>query len=57
MKTPTHAWRKDKPPVGHVVEVWYLTAVLLAHWNGQQWRTADGATFADGIITHWRERA
>ena len=50
------AWRTDKPPVGHVVEVWYLTTVLLAYWNGEQWKTPDGATFAAGIVTHWRER-
>ncbi len=49
-------WRTDKPAINHVVEVWYLTTVILATWNGAQWRTADGATFAAGIITHWRER-
>ena len=48
-------WRTDKPPVGHVVEVWLSIAVVLAHWTGTEWRTVDGGRFRDGEVTHWRE--
>ena len=53
----SRAWCTDKPPVGKVVEVWFLTDVLVAKWTGTRWETPEGAYFVDGIITHWRERA
>ncbi len=53
MKPP--AWRTDKPAPGRVVEVWFLTTVILAAWTGNEWRTADGDRLSE--ITHWRERA
>lgn len=55
MKTLTHAWRTDKPPVGQEVEVWLFTKVVAATWDGDKWKTAHGE-FTDKIITHWRER-
>ena len=54
MKLP--AWRTDKPAPGRVVEVWFLTTVILAAWTGNEWRTADGdsgglRTLLDGGVT------
>lgn len=48
------AWRTDKPPVGHVVEVWYMTRVELATWTGEVWRSLEWGILYD--VTHWRER-
>jgi hypothetical protein len=40
--------------VGHVVEVWYMVACILAYWTGSEWRTADGQRLAEPIV-NWRE--
>ena len=55
MKTPTHPWRTDKPDSERVVEVWYLTDVVLAVWTGAWWRRADDHMILYDV-THWRER-
>lgn len=47
-------WRTDAAPVGRVVEVWHLNAVILAVWDGQKWRTPEGSLLAQ--ISHWRPR-
>lgn len=49
------AWRTDKPDTERVVEVWYLTAVVLAIWTGAWWRRADDHSILFDV-THWRER-
>lgn len=48
------AWRTDTPPVGRVVEVWLLVAVVLARFDGAAWRDEAGRVLA-GPVTHWRE--
>ena len=48
-------WRVDKPPVGHMVEVWVSIVPIVASWTGTKWRTSGGMCFSDGEITHWRE--
>lgn len=53
MRHATHAWRTDSPPQNHVVEVWYLSAVILAVWRGD-WFTPEGQQLTE--VTHWRER-
>lgn len=47
-------WSTGLPPAGHVVEVWYWNAIILATWDGARWKTLDGQAI-DGV-THWRER-
>lgn len=54
MLMPSRWWRRDAPPVGRVVEVWYGVSVILAVWDGSTWRTTEGAPL--GSVTHWRER-
>lgn len=55
MSTPRAiAWRRSKPPVGSVVEVWTGTSTILAYHDGRDWRAVDGAKLA--FITHWRPR-
>jgi hypothetical protein len=48
------AWRNDTPPSGKVVEVWFMTAAILAVYDGSTWRTADGQHLIG--VTHWRFR-
>ena len=47
-------WQAGYPPAGKVVEVWYSVAIILAVWNGSEWRTADGQLLDD--VSHWRFR-
>jgi hypothetical protein len=47
-------WRSDAPPVGRVVEVWYVNAVILAVWHGDVWRTVEGQPLHH--VSHWRSR-
>jgi hypothetical protein len=47
-------WRTDAAPVGQVVEVWYVNTVILAMFDGQGWRTVDGARLL--LVSHWRKR-
>ena len=49
-----HAWQAGYPPAGKVVEVWYSVAIILAVWNGSEWRTADGQRL--DVVSHWRFR-
>jgi hypothetical protein len=44
--------RTDKPPVGAVVKVWYVNAVILAVWDGQRWHTPEGDLLRE-YISHW----
>jgi hypothetical protein len=55
MTTMRFGWRDDKPPVGVLVEVWYLSAVCLATWTGKAWLAQDGTAMA--YVTHWRTQA
>lgn len=48
-------WRNDKPTVGAVVEVWYSNQVILATWDGKEWKTVDGAPLWG--ISHWRKKS
>ncbi len=45
-------WRNDAPPVGQVVEVWFLSEIILAKHDGQTWRTLAGVPVSD--IEWWR---
>ena len=47
-------WQAGYPPAGKVVEVWYSVAIILAVWNGSEWRTADGQLL--DVVSHWRFR-
>lgn len=47
-------WRTDKPSIGQVVEVWFLSSVILAVWDGSGWKTVEGNRIAP--VTHWRQR-
>ena len=50
-------WRytnEAMPAVGHVVEVWYMVACILATWTGSEWRTADGQRLTEPVV-NWRE--
>ena len=47
-------WRNDAPPVGRVVEIWWVNAVILAVWDGAVWFTPDGNRL--GVVSHWRLR-
>jgi hypothetical protein len=49
-----HAWQRGFPPAGQVVEVWYLVSIILATWNGNEWRTADGQRLEG--VSYWRFR-
>lgn len=55
MNRPRRAWRTDAPQVGAIVEVWHMTTVILATWDGHGWRTTEGQPLA--YITHWRARS
>ncbi len=50
-----HPWRTDKPPIGELVEVWFLTEIVIASWTGEVWRSLEWQILYD--VTHWRERA
>lgn len=47
-------WQKDTPPVGRIVEVWYVNSIILAVWDGRSWKTAEGTPLMS--VTHWRWR-
>lgn len=48
------AWNYGSPPAGKVVEVWHFTTVMLAMWDGSEWRTVEGDVLHG--VTHWRWR-
>ena len=48
-----HRWRKDAPPQGVWCEVWFLTQVVTARFDGSLWRDDIGRVLRD--VTHWRE--
>lgn len=55
---PANGWRaanRSLPPVGQVVEVWWLVTTILAVWDGQAWRAADDKSVLRHI-EYWRER-
>jgi len=47
-------WHQGTPPAGKVVEVWYFVSVILATWNGDEWRTVDGQRLEG--VSRWRHR-
>lgn len=49
------SWRSDPPPVGEVVDVWYVNTVILAFFDGDGWRTPDGGRLS--LVSHWRRRS
>lgn len=48
-------WRNDAAPVNEVVEVWYINSVILAVFDGEMWKTADGSQLS--LVSHWRKRS
>lgn len=48
------SWRSDAPPVGEVVEVWYVNSVILAYFDGDGWRTTEGGRLS--LVSYWRRR-
>lgn len=49
------SWRSDAAPVNEVVEVWYINSIILAIFDGGEWKTVDGSSLS--LVSHWRRRS
>ena len=47
-------WRNDAPPINTPVEIWYWNTIILAYYDGKEYRTMEGTEIVG--VTHWRKR-